>query len=527
MQNKPRLDRAACMLDPGQSISLSIIGNKKGDQYTFTSGDSSIVNVNQNGQIEAKSCGETIVTACSDTDTLSCLVTVGFPSQNPYLPPSWNLFIADGEPHVFDGKMYIYGSRDCPNGFLDETVKKDWCSPDYHVIWSDDLLHWTDAGKAISVEDIPPEIRGTGNRLWAPDIFKSPKDNKYYFLFCTNGANVFIADSEEPTGPFGNIRRITLGQQELCTIDPAALVDDDGTVYIALPGDFFIAKLDPEDYSRIIPESKIDLKPLIEEADEEYFPFEGPSLRKHNGLYYYVYISSRKGEFVPTQMSYLVSCDPMDISSWRHVGSFINTRGFIKAGNVHGGFEEFGGKHFLSYHTMARGFEKFTRTMNLDELKFNTDGAIQPVIRTSSGAKGCFSAGETVLAASAIGFENGREDDRFIRLSEDDSENQVLFHSAVVSLQSGLWVLYRYFAFLENAKKASIRYKCQKESVLQIEALNGDNTCATKVHLPASNQWQTFDADIFLPSGQWEIRLSLEQALDDQSTFLLSQFSLG
>ena len=33
---------------------------------------------------------------------------------NPYLP-SWE-FVPDGEPHVFDGRVYIYGSHDFYNG---------------------------------------------------------------------------------------------------------------------------------------------------------------------------------------------------------------------------------------------------------------------------------------------------------------------------------------------------------------------------------------------------------------------------
>ena len=44
---------------------------------------------------------------------------------NPYLP-SWE-FVPDGEPHVFDGRVYIYGSHDFYNGDV-------FCMGDY-VCW--------------------------------------------------------------------------------------------------------------------------------------------------------------------------------------------------------------------------------------------------------------------------------------------------------------------------------------------------------------------------------------------------------
>ncbi len=69
--------------------------------------------------------------------------------------------------------MYIFGSRDVTNGFL-PNGERDFCSTDYHVIYSDDLIHWTDAGVSISIDSIPAEIRGNTRRLWAPDVFKKP-----------------------------------------------------------------------------------------------------------------------------------------------------------------------------------------------------------------------------------------------------------------------------------------------------------------------------------------------------------------
>ena len=54
---------------------------------------------------------------------------------NPYLP-SWE-YIPDGEPHIFDGRLYVYGSHDRFRGHV-------FCLNDY-VCWSapvDDLSDW-------------------------------------------------------------------------------------------------------------------------------------------------------------------------------------------------------------------------------------------------------------------------------------------------------------------------------------------------------------------------------------------------
>ena len=54
---------------------------------------------------------------------------------NPYLP-SWE-YVPDAEPHIVDGRVYIYGSHDLFNGL-------NFCLGDY-VCWSapvDDLGNW-------------------------------------------------------------------------------------------------------------------------------------------------------------------------------------------------------------------------------------------------------------------------------------------------------------------------------------------------------------------------------------------------
>ena len=285
------LDRAATMVEAGDSFPLNVLGQKP-RSLVWTSANASIVQVDSNGEVRALADGDAWVFASDPRTGVkdSCLVTVGWEAQNPILPLTWELFIADGEPHVFDGRMYIFGSRDNFDGLGDDG-RVDWCSDNYHVIWSDDLKHWTDAGEALNLKDIPEDVKGSGIRLWAPDVFRDPRTGKYHMTACTNNGKAFLLDADRPEGPYTNARSITLNGQELGHIDPGILVDDDGKVYLALPK-FIVAQLDPEDYSRILPESVRDMTPFMPTDNE---PFEGPSLRTGRHLLLHLHPKYGKG----------------------------------------------------------------------------------------------------------------------------------------------------------------------------------------------------------------------------------------
>jgi hypothetical protein len=460
--------------------------------------------------------------------------------QNPTLPPDWELYIADGEPRVFDGRFYVYGSRDCPEGWLTgkwgEAKREDWCSDNYHVIWSDDLTQWHDGGQCLRMDDIPEDIRGSGARLWAPDCFKCPKTGRYVLVFCTNAAYCYVAYSDDPLGPFSDVRRVTLNGEPARAIDPGVLVDDDGTVYIALPGEFIIAMLDPDDYSRILPRSKIALRDIIAKGDPGYYPFEGPSLRKRGNLYYYIYIASRKGEYVPAAMDCLVSENPTDPSAWRYAGRLIETRDFIRAGNVHGSFETFNGRTYLSYHRMAPGFKRFTRVMALDRLTFREDGSPVQAVMTSSGAKGCFRLGETVMAASACAFSGGRVDDRFIKPDARDAGGPWPYAS--VRLIRGESAVYRYVRLTGKQKTLTIRYRCAVPQRLLADVVTDAGFPRVAADLPEHAEWAEetvpFEPRGFMPQphaatnvqleGDAELRFMLGKAEDDSAPFELAWF---
>lgn len=440
-----RLDRAATMVDAGESFALGIRGTAPG-KLVWTSDDEAVATVSSRGKVTGVAFGDAWIKAsCPRTGAVdSCLVSVGYEGGNPLLPPTWDLYIADGEPHVFDGRMYIYGSRDCFGGF-NEKGEWDWCSDNYHVIWSDDLLHWTDAGEALNLADVPEEVKGTAKRLWAPDVFRDPQTGKYHMATCTNNGKIFLLDADGPEGPFTNARTITLNGQELGHIDPGILVDDDGKVYIAVPK-FMVGQLDPSDYSRILPESVRDMTPAMPKDNE---PFEGPSLRKRNGIYYYIYIQNTgtvaENGPVPTRMAYLTATEPLGPYTYR--GLIVTNHDYPNAGNVHGSFEQFQGQLYVQYHKSVPGIA-LTRVPNLDLLEFNEDGTIQEVEMTTSGVRGAFKPGDEVQTYGAVEYSTGREGGMM-----EVKKGRAPF---ITFGADGQWVAYRYFDFTETPSSVTI-----------------------------------------------------------------------
>ena len=94
---------------------------------------------------------------------------------NPYLP-SWE-YIPDGEPYVFNGRVYVYGSHDRFNGHA-------YCLNDY-VCWSapvDDLADWRYEGVIYKKTDDPLNPDGS-MCLYAPDVTVGP-DGDIISIMC-------------------------------------------------------------------------------------------------------------------------------------------------------------------------------------------------------------------------------------------------------------------------------------------------------------------------------------------------------
>ena len=237
---------------------------------------------------------------------------------NPYLP-SWE-YVPDAEPHIVDGRVYIYGSHDLFNGL-------NFCLGDY-VCWSapvDDLGNWRYEGVIFKREQDPaaPKIRLT-NGLAAPDMIQGPDGRFYLYYFMGGTKMISVAVCDKPAGKYefyGYVKYADgtpIGKkEEPLQFDPGVFMDDDGKLYLytgfALQGNPLLLdgskptehgamcfELDPADMLTVKMGPKyIGIASEKEAPGSSYegHPFlEASSMRKFNGTYYFIYSSLNSHE---------------------------------------------------------------------------------------------------------------------------------------------------------------------------------------------------------------------------------------
>ncbi|MDR1373055.1 MAG: family 43 glycosylhydrolase, partial [Dysgonamonadaceae bacterium] len=328
--------------------------------------------------------------------SLFARVTVGWQVQNPVLPYSWGMYIADPEVHDFGGQLYVYGSLDASNVF---------CSPHYMSLTTSDLKRWESKGYSYSSFDegcpYPKRI------LWDPD--GSYYNGKYllygFFEWDSSGKdnNTFVLESDSPTGRFKNFRWIVGDRsgERIDGISAQIFVDGDGQRYISYAPTKqpveqnypVVAKLIADD---TIDESSVkNLGPYVKDF------YEAPSLRKRGDTYYLVYAENcgaiTDKNHVPTRLSYATSKEIFGEYTYR--GVIITLEGLSGNGNIQGSIEPFNGEWYVFYH---RGHSWNRRAMCIEKLEFDSDGLIKPVVPTSSGVAEGFDTSKPINFNTAV-----------------------------------------------------------------------------------------------------------------------------
>ena len=373
--------------------------------------------------------------------------------RNPVLPPEYH--IADPEAHVMpDSHVYVYGSWD--------QSPESYCSREYLVISTEDMINWTGHGTSFQSSGVPwandPDanrypvtdwdftsptpgllevlsgipvigkmpvklkkmiLKAAGKKidiakatpeqdiLYAPDAIC--KEGKYYLYFCLSNFSEGVAVSDHPEGPFDQAKQLRCGG-----IDPAVFIDDDGQAYYFW-GQFRAsgAKLS-EDMTELLEETIV--KGVV--TEEEHGFHEGSSIRKRNGIYYFVYPCIKRGR--PTALAYATASNPL--GPYEYKGIIIdNTSCDPGSWNIHGSIEEVNGQWYVFYHR-STGNSRYMRRMCVEPIYFGEDGSIKEVKMTSQGAGRPFGLNEEMQGYRACELSGGLyvEDTRLMHISDDD-----------------------------------------------------------------------------------------------------------
>ncbi|MBP5166590.1 MAG: family 43 glycosylhydrolase [Oscillospiraceae bacterium] len=438
--------------------------------------------------------------------------------RNPYLP-SWE-YIPDGEPHLFDGRVYVYGSHDLFNGWV-------YCLNDY-VCWSapeDDLSDWRYEG-VIYRKEQDPNNPGGEQCLYAPDVTRGP-DGRYYLYYVLDHENIVSAAvCDTPAGeysfygfvhyPDGTLLGNRPGDDP--QFDPAVLTEGDKT-YLYTGGVCFpfekekggaMGMLLDRDMLTVL-EGPVFVVPSAKTSAgsdfEKHEFFEASSIRKFGELYYFVYSSVQMNE-----LCYAVSREPL--SGFRYGGVLVSNcdRGIggwkdpdkrtNVGGNNHGGLLEAAGERYIFYHRHTNGTE-FSRQGCMEKLTVLPDGSMPQVEMTSNcGGEPLPGRGEYPAYIACCLFREGlgheRRDPVMPRITQDgrDGDEESGY---VAGITDGVTVGFKYFD-CRGVKRVTVRTRGYAGGRFEVRT-SLDGEALGEIALSFRNRWTSFGAPIEIADG--------------------------
>lgn len=411
--------------------------------------------------------------------------------MNPVFPK--DVFIPDGEARRMpDGKLYVYGS-------LDNSGDTEFCSNRYLGFCTEDMLNWNNCGVIFEADTEKKEAGLKKNvTLGAPDCICYK--GKYYLYYCTYGAGERVAVADTPCGAFQDIGKVTLADGD--SIDPAVMVDDDGSVYYFW-GQFSLKG------ARMKPDMKtLDEDTLVEGIinEQQHGFHEGASIRKRNGKYYLVYTDITRGR--ATCLSYAVSESPL--GPYEKKGVIIDNIGCdSQTWNNHGSIEEFKGQWYVFYHRSSQN-SIYNRRLCVEPIFFDEEGLIHEVEMTSSGAGPAIQADGRIDASSACRIRKALPFDHIepVRIEPKHGNGEVIAYT-----RDGDWAEYKKIDFKEGMTRVTVSAACPKKSLIEFMIENGEIIGTCKISNTGGwENYQLFTAAIQNTKGIHSLWVNFKRA---------------
>ena len=445
---------------------------------------------------------------------------------NPYLP-SWE-YIPDGEPYVFNGRVYVYGSHDFYNGCV-------FCMGDY-VCWSapiDDLGNWQYEGVIYKKTQDPANPAGK-MCLYAPDVTVGP-DGRYYLFYVLDKLPVVsVAVCDTPAGayefygyvhyPDGTLLGKKKGDEP--QFDPGVLTEGDqtylytgfcgigdksrsGAMVTVLDKDMLTVKCAPK---IIVPGCEYSKGTMY----ENHAFFEAPSIRKRGDTYYFIYSSE-----VMHELCYATSKNPTDgfiyggvlVSNCDlHIDTYKPADMPIAYGaNNHGSMVQIGDDWYIFYHRHTNG-TWYSRQGCAEKLTICSDGSIPQVEITSCGLNGGPLKGEGYYPAYIACHLFTDEpsiyvDERFQKIVQEgrDGDKDPAYLAAI---QNYTTVGFKYFE-MNGINQISIDVRGYIKGVFEVKT-KWDGKVLAEIPVEYTNVWEHYSAPIAMPDGVQALYLTFK-----------------
>lgn len=447
---------------------------------------------------------------------------------NPYLP-SWE-YIPDGEPYVFEDRVYVYGSHDRFNGHV-------YCLNDY-VCWSapvEDLSDWRYEGVIYKKTDDPFNSEGK-MCLYAPDVTRG-KDGKYYLFYVLDKKScVSVAVCDTPAGKYRFYGYVhypdgtLLGEREgdEPQFDPAVMTAADGFTYLytgfCAIGDksrsgAMLTVLEPDMLTiRKAPSIVVPSEPYSKGSGfEGHEFFEAPSIRKVEDTYYFVYSS-----VVMHELCYATSKYPdkdfryggvIISNNDLHIGTYKPAeKPMFYGGNNHGSIIQIKDKWYIFYHRHTNG-TNFSRQAMAEQIEILPDGSIPQVEMTSCGLNGeplqgkgeypayiaCNLFCDTENMYSGGAGRNGFWlDSRHPRITQDgrDGDEESGY---IMNMTESATCGFKYFN-CKDVQQVSIQVRGYCKGVFQVKTAWAGEVLG-EIPVDFTDEWTKYTSDIAIPDG--------------------------
>ena len=401
-------------------------------------------------------------------NSMKSLYAVGFVTLGAYFwganpmqahnPIVQTLYTADPAPMVHDGTLYVYASHD------EHTDSNFFTMRDWHLFSTTDLVNWTAHGAVASLNDLKWMDRDNG--AWAPHCVE--RNGKFYLYVPIHGEGIGVLVADSPFGPFKDPlgRRFIQSANIWDDIDPTVLLDDEGRaylywgnpklMYVRLNEDMISYDTSIGDQGIVYVEMTSDAFGERAEKSDKYTTNyeEGPWLWKGNGQYYLFFAAGG----IPEVIAY--STAPTATGPWSYRGVVMDRHPGLSFTN-HSGVVEFKGRALFFYHNETLpGGGGFNRSVCVEDLCFNPDGSVAPIIPTVGGiqeAIGSLSPYSRVEAETMAWSEG-------IKVASDDKIGVY-----VTDLDDGDYIKLRNVAFAQGARRFEVHASAPEGSAGSIE----------------------------------------------------------
>ncbi len=494
-------------------------------------------------------------------------------AYNPFLP--LDVYIPDGEPHVFGDRIYLFGSHDQENG-------DSYCMLPYEI-WSapvNDLSNWTSKGVSYRAEQDPLAAKENAY-MYAPDCVKG-NDGRYYLYYCLSGYKgnggyngpIGVAVCDTPDGKYefyGHVKNSDgTPLKRFVPFDPA-VINDNGTIRLYYgtwyPFDELpkitrpiMRKVQARMFGKTVaaiktekngvmgavtcilsddmltvkeqPKHIISPKTKGTPFESKIYPFgkcghqlyghgffEGSSIRKINGKYYFIY-SSVNGH----ELCYATSDYPDKDFTYRGVivsNGDVGYKGRKDKDRVnhtatnHGSIENINGQWYVFYHRPTHGSD-YSRQACAEPIEILSDGSIPQVEITSCGFNGKPLKGNgeypaTICCNLTIGKMPHGGNKRFkgLPMIAFDGKDRCL-----VNLKKNTVVRYKYFD-LADTKAIEITARGNGEiTIAAVEQSLGKVTVT-------ANVWRTYKTTVAVGKNNSVLEFTVTRGSIDILNFTL------